>query len=520
MNKDLYPLQFSPDNQFVVWFDSDSLNFFSYEISSGVIRNLSNSLQIPLYDDETLQSGRKFPTPSYKIAGWDLEDHAVLLYDKYDIWKVDMLAQSQPQNVTNYYGRQNHIVFNFLNFSDGDMVVSPQDQPYLIGYNLTTKYNGFWKLHGTVPSNPELLTMDPCTYYIPRSGRVAGIELGTGRQPIKARNANRFIITRMTAAEFPNLIVTEDFKRFHPISTLNPESKYTWIKAQLLSWKIPKGNVSQGILYTPEGFDSTKKYPVIFVYYEKRSDELNKYILPEYSHDQLNIPYFVSNGYIVFVPDIYYTRWHNGESAVNSVVSAAKYLTTFSWVDSTKLGLQGHSFGGWETNFIVTHSHLFAAACEAAGMSDATSFYGSEKGDGKQRWYELEAQGSPNGIGVTPWSNSSVYIQNSPIFYLSDVTTPLLMVHGDKDNLVPFQQGLEMFQGLRRAGKKVWLLEYKNEGHGFYGADGLDYTIRMKEFFDYYLMGAMPPVWMTRGVPVIDKTFESGLEIDESGQKP
>ena len=321
-----------------------------------------------------------------------------------------------------------------------------------------------------------------------------------------------------------NFEFTKDFKIFKPITDIHPEKEYNWMTSELVDWQMTDGNWSQGILYKPQNFDSSKKYPLIFDYYEKRSGELHKYIEPEFSIDRINIPYYVSNGYLIFVPDIYYKQGHSGEGVVNSVVSAARFLSRLPYVDSTKLGLQGHSFGGWETNILITNSNIFKAACEASGVSDAVSSYG-QIGYGEGAQYsrqagEIYAQGSPYGLGITPWTAAQSYINRSPIFKIGQINTPLLIMHNDLDAAVPFAQGLEMYLGMRRAGKKSWLLEYPAETHGlFLRADAKDYTIRMKQFFDYYLKNAPPPKWMTE-----DSSDTSLLtnpyELDYSGKQP
>jgi dipeptidyl aminopeptidase/acylaminoacyl peptidase len=283
------------------------------------------------------------------------------------------------------------------------------------------------------------------------------------------------------------------------------------------------GQWSQGILYKPENFDSTKKYPVIFTYYEKRSDGLNEFLSPGFTEDRINIPWYVSNGYLIFVPDIYYSSGHNGQGVMNAVISAAKYLANFHWADSTKFGLQGHSFAGWETNYIITHSRLFAAACEAAGVSDQVSGYGQlfySIGINRQILYEVQGQGSPYGVGVSPWTKPELYMENSPIFYISNVTTPLLMMHSYEDKAVPFAQAIELFLALKRADKKVWLLQYNNAGHSLSGYNAKDFTIRMQQFFNYYLKGASAPRWMLDGIPARMKGIEDRMELDSSGKTP
>jgi dipeptidyl aminopeptidase/acylaminoacyl peptidase len=196
-----------------------------------------------------------------------------------------------------------------------------------------------------------------------------------------------------------------------------------------------------------------------------------------------------------------------------------KYLAKRSYVDAKRMGLQGHGFGGFETNYIITHSNLFAAAMSASGVTDFVSAYGSIIGDGssRQRQYELYR----DRIGASLWERPDLYIENSPVFWADRVTTPLLMMTNYNDGDVPCQQGIEFFTALRWLGKKAWMLQYDGEGHQIYSKTAQeDLTIRMAQFFEYYLKGEPPPKWMTIGVPAKLKGIDIGLEIDESGVKP
>jgi dipeptidyl aminopeptidase/acylaminoacyl peptidase len=287
---------------------------------------------------------------------------------------------------------------------------------------------------------------------------------------------------------------------------------------ELIHWKTFDGSPSDGVLYKPENFDPQKKYPVIFDYYEQRSEELNLFVSPKAAEDRINVPWFVSNGYLVCAPDIHYKKGQPGQSAYNAVVSAAKYLSKMRWVDSTKMGIQGHSFGGYETNYIVTHTKLFAAACAASGMCDLVSFYGSVPRAGNTKYFSERDEGR---MDATLWQTPDAYIRNSPIFQADKVSTPLLMMNNKNDGQVPFAQGVELFTALRRLGKKVWMLQYDGGGHSAGDTkEAVDYSTRMSQFFDHYLKGAPAPKWMTRGIPARLKGIDDGLEPDPAIQTP
>lgn len=499
----------SPDNHFFVSYDCQQKAWFSKELTTGKTANISKEIPYSICNDQI----DEVVYESFGIAGWLVDDKAVLLYDQFDIWQVDLNGSKPPVNITKGYGRAHKVILGIPTANETNLVFSKK-QPLLLGcYSRVNKQNGFGSL--IIGKEPVVYKLDSYVYFISRISP-GGFAYPRGRLPVKARDANIWLVTRMSAREAPNFFSTTDFKNFLRQSEIRPELSYNWLTVELHTWQMDDGKMSQGILYKPENFDPAKKYPVIFDYYERRSDELQVYIRPSFSSDRINIPYFVSNGYLVFVPDIYYTLGKgNGEGALNAVVSAARHLSSFPWIDSNRLALQGHSFGGYQTNYLITHTNIFAAACEAAGSSDLASSYGqlSVIGTARQMGYEIGWQGCGLGLGKTPWTDPDLYVAMSPVFNIHKITTPLLMMHCRKDGAVPFEQAVEMFIGMRRAGKKVWMLEYDNGGHSLWGKDAADYTVRMKQFFDHYLQGAPEPKWMAIGIPARLKGVETGLEL-------
>lgn len=510
-------LRVSPDARFVLWFDRDSLRMYSYDTESGRRTDLSKGIPTVLYDSAAERIKR---IGGLEVAGWETEDHFVYLYDRYDIWKVDLLGDAAPVNITWSYGQTHHIVFGIVNFNPAILgqLIHPGEEVVLDGFDEENKDNGFWVVDADGKRGPEKRTMGPFAYCIQRLGQIG--EAPVAFTPKKARDRKRYLVRRQTASAFPNIYVTDDLSSYRQLSQVYPERKYNWMTTELVRWQLPDGQYSEGVLYKPEGFDTTRRYPVLFIYYERMSANLHGYEDPKLCQGQIDIAYFVSNGYLVFTPDIYHRQGHNGQSVVEALESAAKYLSRYSWVDPTRMGITGHSFGGWETNYLVTHTHCFAAACAAAGPADLVSVYGEGDRYFWQNYLELSSAGSPYGVGVTPWTRPDLYIENSPVFSLDSVTTPLLIMQGDKDVATPYEQAREMFMGLKRADKKVWLLQYVKGDHVLYDKDAMDFTIRVKQFFDYYLKGQLPPVWMTKGVPARIRGVDSGLGLDRSGAIP
>ncbi len=507
----------SPSEKFVTWYDTKDNQYSSYEISTRIIRNISSQIPFALYDDEKNESDSK----GFGIVGWMQNDDGYLIYDRFDIWNIDPTDKRPPLNVTNNYGRNSNIVLGVAN-NDHNRVFSALDRLLLSGFNRKTKENGFFIVTLKNPLKIQKGKMGPYTYCIARTvPNTTGVnninDKFDGEFPIKSKKAEVFIVRRMSAEKSPNYFFTKDFLTFKEFTNVYPEKDYNWLTSELLSWQMYNGNYSQGILYKPENFDSTRKYPIIFYYYQEKSDGLHMYMKPDYSFAIMNIPQYVSNGYLVFVPDIYYMKGHPGQGAMNAVISASRYLSTFSWVDSTKLGIMGQSFGGFETNYIVTHSNVFSAACSGSGPSDMISMYGGLfNTNSAQRFCEV---GQMN-LGSTLWQHPEIYIENSPIFYVDKVTTPLLIWQGKDDGGVRFEQAVEMFLNMRRAGKKVWLLQYNEATHALFGKNAMDLDIRMRQFFDYYLKNSQAPIWMVGGVPAKYKQIKTGFETDTTGLIP
>lgn len=510
----MYDLSLNPGEEFAVWYDLDSLSFYSYNVQSGGKAKIG--VPYPVCDTEVVEN-EALHFPPYGIAGWSADGHSAYFYDEFDIWKIDLEGKTPPFNLTGGAGRKNHLSFSFVDpdlaLSNGAKLVEDNRDVILEGFNTDTKDNGFWrKKHDS--QLPEKLNISSHCYYWGRTNDNEAPDI----RPwvLKARDADIYIVGRQAATEFPNLYTTRDFKNFRAISDLHPEKDFNWYTTELVTWKLPDGRTSQGVLYKPENFNPTKKYPVLIHYFERKSDRLNGYLVPGWSSATVDIPFYVSSGYLVFTPDIHWRRGHQGQSSTETLVSAAHCLAARPYVDSTRIGIMGHSWAGWQTNFTVTHSqNVFAAACTGAGMSDLVSVYDESVGNFPADYLENRIAG----FGKTPWNSTELYIENSPILSADKTTTPLLIMQGSQDTSTPFWQGIEMYEGLHRAGKKVWLLQYTNSGHSVVGQDIQDFTVRMKQFFDYYLMGAPAPVWMTKGVQNFSNE-NTGLQLDTSGAKP
>jgi dienelactone hydrolase len=498
----------SPAGKYIIWYDPLKKTFFTYDTRTQQVRDITPTLAGTLTPTQSMRLNSFTP---FGIAGWLPNDQALLLYDEFDIWKIDLAGEKAPLNITNGYGRRNHIVLRVWNTDNSDYSTPVINNKTLLlsAFDVENMNNGFFKgsLFATA-ADPVKLSLDPYLYY----GHYRFNCQFLAKFPItKARHADAYLVRRMDSKEYPNLYFTRDFKQFIPVSNVQPQQDYNWLTTELISWKQTDGTTSKGILYKPANFDPNKKYPIIFYFYERLSYRLHQFLEPELSRGSLNIPFFVSNGYLVCTPDISYITGNPGESAYQSVGSAARYLSQMPWVDSERMGLQGHSFGGYQVNYIVSRTNLFAAAQESAGASDFISYYNGFYREHSAQFYFEYGQGR---LGYTLWEKPDLYFQNSPIFKADQVQTPLLIMHNKEDGEVPFQQGIEWFTALRRLGKKVWMLQYDKEHHGIdQPKNQRDFTIRVAQFFDHYLKGSPAPKWMVNGVPASVKGMETGLEL-------
>ncbi len=508
---------YSPSGRHIVYYDLNKQQYFNYEIETGNNICISKEVPVSLGDQNYTKGlpGNPVRPPGTGLACWFFDETAVLIYDNYDIWELDAKGEKPPVNITGGYGLKNHTSFKMINDKYWVKGVSPGDTLLLSAVDNQNKKMGFYKLTLNKQASLNLLTMTDNTWGFNNEVFPRNIEVQ------KARDSETWIIARQSASEAPNLYATKDFKNFKALTSLAPQKKYNWLTTELITWKLADGSPCQGILYKPGDFDIHNKYPVLFSYYEISSEKLNVFLKPEFSGSRINIPWFVSHGYLVFVPDIHNpVVGHPGKDALNSILSAAQYLSRLPYVDAKHMGLQGHSWGGYETNYIITHTRIFAAAAEAAGMSNFISDYGGLQGapgsEGESN-QTVDYEGSQCRMGGSLWSRPKTYIDNSPIFRADKMTTPLLIMHNRKDPSVSWSQGVEWFTGLRRLQKKAWMLEYDEGTHSADGKDAVDYTIRMTQFFDHYLKEKPAPVWMTKGIGAKDKGIITGYDLDLDG---
>ncbi len=488
----------SPSCKFLVYWDVDEKGWISMAVPNGTKKNLTSSLNVVFYDE--LNDVPDDPSP-HGIAGYLDDEKHLLVYDRFDIWSLDLNGVEQPVNLTNNFGRNHNLRLRYQKLDQEEEFISRKDLIHLSAFNYDNKEAGFYSLKPGKIADPVLLLMDKASF-------PGGL--------IKAQKAESFLWQKGNFNISPELYISNmNFGEVKRISVTNPrQSDYNWGTAELVEWLSFDREKLQGILYKPENFDPSKKYPMIVYFYERSSDGLYNYMPPAPSASIINRTFAVSNGYLVFVPDIPYKIGYPGQSCYNSVVSGTySLLDRFNFIDKDNLGLDGQSWGGYQIAWLVTQTDLFSCAYAGAAVVNMTSAYGGIRwGTGMSRMFQYEHTQSR--IGGTLWEKPVQFIENSPIFFVPKINTPLLLMHNDEDGAVPWYQGIEFITALRRLEKPAWLLSYNNEDHNLVKRPNRkDISIRKMQFFDHYLKDSPMPVWMKYGISQTEKGKTDGYEL-------
>jgi dipeptidyl aminopeptidase/acylaminoacyl peptidase len=479
LKKTQWGMSWAPGGQYALFYNGK--DWHSVAVPSGKVTNLTKNLKVKFAQEEHDTPG--IPA-SYGIAGWTLEDRDVLIYDRYDIWQVAPDG-SGARNLTYGVGRKEKIQFRYVRLDPQEKAIDPKRPLLLRAENEWTRDSGFYrgKVDGSVP---EKLVMAAKNF----------------SYPAKAKDADVLVLNGSTFYEYPDLCITDmEFRDLKKVSDANPQkAKLLWGKAELVRYKNLDGVTLSGMLIKPENFDPKKKYPLMVYIYERLSQNLHHFVDPR-PGTSINFSYYASNGYLVLMPDIAYTVGYPGQSALKCVLPAIQAVVDQGCVNEKAIGIQGHSWGGYQIAYLITQTNRFKAASAGAPVSNMTSAYsGIRWGSGLPRQFQYEKTQSR--IGGSLWQYPMRFVENSPVFMADRVKTPLLMLHNDQDGAVPWYQGIEYYLALRRLGKEVYMFNYVGEDHGLRKrANQKDYTVRLQQFFDHHLKGAPMPEWMAKGIP-------------------
>lgn len=469
----------SPDGTHFLFYDDG--HFYTYEMATGKKFNISKDVPTSFINEEDDHNVIKPPISPYSF-GWAKDGVSVLLYDNWDVWNVPVHGGKGVNLTVN--GKKEGIRYRSRYRLDPEEEGIDLSKPlYISSYGEWTKKGGVALLDKGRPG-AKMLLWDDAAFSIR-----------------KAEKADVYLYTRQTYKDYPDYYVTDSsLKKGSRITEAFPQQKeFLWSSGSiLLDYESDKGDKLQGALFLPANYEKGKSYPTIVYIYEKLSQGLNRYYAP--SARGFNKSVYTSNGYAVLMPDIVYKINDPGMSSVWCVLPAIKAAVETGVVDKEKIGIHGHSWGGYQSSFLVTQTDIFKACVTGAPLTNMISMYSSiywNSGSANQPIFE-SSQGRFEG-GY--WDNIEAYTRNSPVYFAENVKTPLIILHNDKDGAVDWNQGIEYFNTLRRLGKSVVMLQYKGENHGLRKPENqIDYTIRMQQFFDHHLKGKPAPKWLEEGI--------------------
>ncbi|MGH7688156.1 MAG: prolyl oligopeptidase family serine peptidase [Gemmatimonadaceae bacterium] len=500
----------SPDGHWFLYLQNRHV--MAYDLAAGRTVNVDAATGKSFVNTDDDHAAEK---PIWGVAGWSKDGKSVLLYGKYDVWSLP-LDGSRGRDLTGGAGAAGQIQLRLAHvegggrggrggfgFGGGPAAAVDLSQPQpLTAYGEWTKKSGYYQM----PAGGGKAT--PLIYEDKMIGQAA-----------KAKNADRVIFTEQTFREFPDYWVSDaKFASPRRVTDADPQiAEYAWGSRVLVDFTNSHGQKLQGTLTLPADYQPGKKYPMVVYIYEILSNTHHQFSMPVYD-DRPHMSEYASDGYLVFSPDIVYEIGKPGSSALDCVTAGVKKVIQLGYADSEHIGLQGHSWGGYESSFILTQTNMFAAVVTGAPLTDLISMYGElYKQSGAWNGGILETSQGRMGADVTPWNATKLYESQSPVFNVTRIQTPFMILQGTADGAVDWDQGLEFYNAARRNGKKVIWVSYPGEPHHLAKKPNqIDFQIRMKQFFDHYLKGAPAPSWMKYGVPQVQKARATWKE-DTSG---
>ena len=486
--------KWSVNGKWAVMYDPIAQVWNKFDGATGKVVNISDAIGYPMFMESY---DKPAPAPAYGIAGWTADGNNVFLYDAYDWWKIDLTGERQPECLTKGYGRKHGKSIRKMT-SNIDKDVFQKDEKVIVS---------LW----------DKDTMDEGVYQLDMKGRLRKLMEGNYVYTIHRFSDNHeyCVWNRQNVSEFRDLWWSKsDFSNPVKVTNANPQqADYKWGTVKLIKWTNYENKENKGLLYLPEDYDPQKEYPALVQFYETHSGELNIYHAPLLSSALGDPMYFASNGYIVFMPDVHFTVGTPGQSCYDAVVSGTKYLIEQGIAHPGKIGLQGHSWSGYQTSYLVTKTDLFTCANIAAPITDmVTGYLGIRNGSGLPRYFMYEETQSR--MGKTLWEAKDKYLASSAILEADKIHKPLLILHNDEDEAVAYEQGRALYLAMRRLQRPAWLLNYKGEGHFVLGRGAQkDWTIRMMQFFDYYLKGTKEPRWMKEGIHLRERGIDQKYDL-------
>ena len=483
-----YYVQASPGGRYLLYVQDD--HYWTVNVVTRAVANITRSVATSFVDRESDFTVKQ--KPAFGVAGWTKNDESVILYDKFDLWKV---APDGSKAVRLTDGAPGQVRHRYVRLNPDEEWIDDDKPIYLSLFSIWTKKSGYARLRlvaGGATVDEHLVWLDKSVQRLS-----------------KAKNADLYSYVIEAYDDSPDVFVASpDLKEAKQVTKTNPfQSNYAWGRAELVEYKSDRGERLQGALFYPAGYEPGKKYPMIVYIYERLSDGLHRYSSPS-ERDYYNSAAFTHHGYFLLQPDISFRPREPGLSVVECVTPAVKKVVQMGLVDARKIGVIGHSWGGFDTTYLATHTDVFAAAVAGAPITDLISNYGNHHwSSGIAETDHIET--GQQRMEVPLWEDLQAYVRNSAVFNVQNMKTPLMIEVGDSDGTVFWHQGVELYNIARRAKKDVVLLVYAGEDHGLRKkANQIDYHRRILEWFGHYLKDEPASSWITNGMTFLEREQE------------
>ena len=471
----------TPNGRYMVWFEGE--DYYSYDLRTGEKQNITENVATQFVNLDVTPTREQMPP--FGIAGSLEGEDAILLNDQWDVWEVN-LDGSGGRALTS--GSDDSIRYRLVDLDPDVDEYDPDEPLYYSTYGEWTKQAGYARARPG--DDPEMLLWE---------------DRSIGRLQ-KAENADVYVLRQERFDDSPDYFVAgADLATPRQVTTTNAfQSDFTWGKSELVDYENEWGRKLQGALFYPADYQPGQKYPMIVYHYELLSQSLHQYQVPDptsYYNGQI----WSHEGYFVLRPDIVYRDRRPGQSNVETLRPAVAAAVATGMIDEERIGLIGHSWGGYQTTFFVTQDDLFTAAVAGAPLTNLMSMYLSfywNSGGTDARIFEI----SQGRMQVPWWEDYDSYFNNSPLHHIQNMNTPLLMMFGTNDGAVEYNQGVEFYNAARRLAKQMVMLSYDGENHGLAKKENqLDYQGRILQWFAHYLKGEPAPEWISKGVPFIQQ---------------
>jgi dipeptidyl aminopeptidase/acylaminoacyl peptidase len=489
-------LQSSPGGKYLLYLKGDQ--YWTVDLSTGKPTNVTATIAASFVDRESDDTSDT--KPAFGVAGWTKDDASVLLYDKLDIWEVKPDGSGGARLTNGATGEIRHRLVRL----DPDAEWIDRNQTiYVSQFGVRSKKSGYATIGaGGAPAVTSLVMADK------RIDRLA-----------KAKRVDRFVYASQDFNDSPDYFVSDaSLSDAKQITETNPFMReYAWGRSELIDYKNKQGVPLQATLLYPAGYTPGRKYPMVVYMYEKLSDGLHQFSNPS-ERDYYNAAAFTSRGYFFLQPDIVFRPRDPGLSVIDAVTPAVQRVIAMGMVDPANLGIIGHSWGGFDTAFLATHTKLFKAAVAGAPITDLVSNYGNHHwSSGIAETDHIET--GQQRMQVPLYEDLQAYIRNSAIYTAHTMDTNLLLMTGDNDGTVHWHQSVALYNIARRAGKNAVMLQYGGEDHGLRKRQNqIDYHHRIFEWFDHYLKGEAPARWITDGERYLER--ERDLQQRKLPAKP